>query len=93
MPTILKIGFEYYAVRNTAAAAAAVNALTGSIKLARDYDAEGMELYFDEHQPEIGTLTVRADQIRTTKGGKSTVVVSPGRKRISNAEALRLGGG
>lgn len=68
MTTLLKIGYDYYAMPNAKAAATAINALAGCIKLRRDHDAKHSDHFYpDEHQDEIGMVVVRDDQILRTK--------------------------
>lgn len=63
MPTLLKIGHDYYLVKE-AAAVKAVSALAGAVKLRRNFrDAEGDTFYIEKHQDEIGMLTVRPNAI------------------------------
>lgn len=67
MTTLLKIGYDYYAMPNAKAAATAINALAGCIKLRRDHSSIGDHFYPDEHQDEIGMVVVRGDQILRSK--------------------------
>jgi hypothetical protein len=68
MTTLLKIGYDYYAMPNAKAAATAINALAGCIKLRRDHsDNFSDHFYPDEHQDEIGMIVVRDDQILRSK--------------------------
>jgi hypothetical protein len=64
MITLLKIGYDYYAMPNAKAAATAINALAGCIKLRRDFgNKTGDFFYPDEHQDEIGMVVVRDNQV------------------------------
>lgn len=64
MPTLLKIGCDYYLVKE-AAAVKALAALAGAVKLRRNYgDHNGDYFLIEKHQDEIGMLTVRPDAIR-----------------------------
>lgn len=77
MPTLLKIGLDYYAVKNPKDAAACINALVGAVKLRRDYSAKDDAFYPDEHQDEIGMITVRVDQLRAAKFDDSEMDTNP----------------
>ena len=84
MPTLLKIGFDYWIVDNPKNAAAVINAMAGAVQLKRDYDSPHVEKFYpDEHPDEIGMVTVRTDEILPHKPGKSSVEVEPARRQLS----------
>ncbi len=64
MPTLVKIGFDYFLVKNEAAAVAVVKAMAGTVQLSRNYEAKGRDEFYPDPRPcEIGIVNVLRDQI------------------------------
>lgn len=64
MINLVKIGYDYYAVKNAAAAARIVTALAGVVKLRRDYREHQKDVFYpDEHQDEVAMLLIDEKQL------------------------------
>ena len=75
MPTLLKIGIDYYLVKD-AAAARIITSMAGAVKMQRDYGIkdDGVGHYYPQkHQDEISMISVRASQILPCKPGEEQV--------------------
>lgn len=73
MITLIKIGFNYYLVRNATAAAQVINGLARCIQLRNTYNQgdSGTTYYPEKNQDEVGMVTVRDNQILPCKPGET----------------------
>lgn len=92
MPTLLKIGYDYYLVKE-ANAAKIIAALAGAVKVRRNYsEKDGDAFTIEKHQDEIGMLTVRSDAIRErdpVTGEERTVYHQPAPRKPKQLTAPR----
>lgn len=84
MPTILKIGYHHYLVKNEQAAVKALQAFAGAISLKPHY-SKGRDYFTVETESgrhsEFAMMTIRADQILKTEPPDDDAIDVPARRR------------
>jgi len=90
MPTLLRINYNYYLVKNEAAVVAALKALAGAVRMEAKHIKVGgksSEVFWpDEHQTNVGMETVLPEQIFRTEPDEADVAVSASLKKLSGGQ-------